>query len=110
MCSLFVQGLSFCLHAEGVPQCVGSIKKNLLQFASMLISVVFVSEVLWQAPTGELSSMPSASPLFCFVSLCFFNIKTDSAKVPLSWIMKLSLRDKIENYIARCTDWFCVST
>jgi hypothetical protein len=46
VCSLFVRELSSCLHAEGSSQCVGSINKNLLQFAAMSVSMVFVNEDL----------------------------------------------------------------
>jgi hypothetical protein len=43
---LFVQDLSSCLRAEGCPQHVGLINKNLLHFAVLSVSVVFVSEGL----------------------------------------------------------------
>lgn len=45
----FVQGLSSCLCAEGGrPQCIGIIKKKkkTLWFATMSVSVIFVSEGL----------------------------------------------------------------
>jgi hypothetical protein len=45
VCSFFVLGLSSGLRAEEGPQHVG-IVKNLLGFAAMAISVVFVSESL----------------------------------------------------------------
>ena len=51
MCSFFVQVSLFlppCLEAG--PQRIGSIK-NLMQFAAMAVSVVFVSEGLWWTPT-----------------------------------------------------------
>jgi hypothetical protein len=45
MYSFFVLGLFSGLRAErGGPQHVGSIEKNLLWFAAMVITVVFVSE------------------------------------------------------------------
>jgi hypothetical protein len=46
VCSFFVLGLSPCLHAEEGPLHIGSIKKILLRFVAMVISVVFVSEGL----------------------------------------------------------------
>ena len=63
MCSLFVQDLSSCLHAEGGPQRIGSIKQQqqqqkLLQFAAMWISVVFVSEGLLADSNSLLSTHP----------------------------------------------------
>ena len=47
MCSFFVLGLSSGLRAErGVPNMLNQLKKILMQFSAMAISVVFVSEGL----------------------------------------------------------------
>ena len=50
VCSFFIRSLSSGLCAKEDPQHVGIIK-DLLQFAEMAISVVFVSEVFWRTPT-----------------------------------------------------------
>lgn len=50
--------------------------------------------------------MLSVSSLFCFFVLMFFHYQL-TAKVLMSWAMKLSLRDKIEDHIARGVSTYC---